>query len=334
MTSLTEQLSAVRQSQWNTQLDLIGRLGSRTLDRSEQLIELNIKTSRASVEQAAGVVKQLFEVREPRDLFALGAHAQDQWQQLFSYGRALMGIAAGAGDVAAAQVPTLRLLPAPVADVPTTPSQVAGQAAIAVAEAATVAGEMAGAATDIGGAVTDAALDAVLDAGADVAPVAEPAIAPSIDTLKADVAAVEDAVSDPIVSAESSTTSVAEAVTDAADATASTAAVAPDTDAAAPVIAVEAHPAPVQSVEAVLEDAIADANVAAALPAKAKPLVEALHDATHAQAGIAHPLASTVPLASAGHVELPHVTPADHAPAVPSQGPAAATRERRTTKRK
>ena len=295
MTSLTEQLSAVRQSQWNAQLDLINRLGSRTLDRSEQLIELNIKTSRASVEQAAGVVKQLLDVRAPRDLFALGAQAQDGWQQMFAYGRALMGIATGARDDVIVQAPALRLLPAPLADVPSLPSQAADQLVIAVADATTVAGEIAGAAADVGAAVAEAAVDAVEHAE----PVAEPVVAPVVEAAKADVAATQDAVSDvvsdamsdAVAAAESATASSADAATQAVDATASAA----EALTTAPALVVEAHPAPDHTAEAALDAALADTNGDTALPAKAKPLVEALHDATHAAAGIAHPLAATLP---------------------------------------
>jgi hypothetical protein len=50
MTSFSEQLSAVRKSQWEAQLDVFRALSQRALDSAEQLIALNMKTSRASVE--------------------------------------------------------------------------------------------------------------------------------------------------------------------------------------------------------------------------------------------------------------------------------------------
>src|SRR5206468_9616654 len=95
MTSFTEQLSAVRQSQWDAQLDMFRQLSSRALDSTEQLIALNMKASRASMEQAAGTVKHLLEAKDPRDLFALGSATQGQWHQMFDYGRELLGIATG-----------------------------------------------------------------------------------------------------------------------------------------------------------------------------------------------------------------------------------------------
>src|SRR4051812_7487137 len=95
MTSISEQFSAVRQSQWETQLDMFRQLSNRALDNTEQLIALNMRASRASIEQASGTVKQLLEVSNPGDLVAVGTAAQGQWHQLFAYGRELLGIATG-----------------------------------------------------------------------------------------------------------------------------------------------------------------------------------------------------------------------------------------------
>lgn len=164
MTSLTEQLSAVRQSQWEAQLDIFRRLSSSALDSTEQLIALNMKTSRASMEQAAGAIKHLLEAKDPRDLFTIGSVAQGQWHQLFDYSRELLGIATGmrgswSALPQAALAAPLRLIPAPTANIPTTPAQVAEQAAIAAADAATVTGEICAAAIDIGSAMTEAALE-------------------------------------------------------------------------------------------------------------------------------------------------------------------------------
>jgi hypothetical protein len=165
MTSLSEQLSAVRKSQWEAQLDMFRAMSKRALDSAEQLIALNMKTSRASVEQATGAFKQLLEITNPRDLVAIGSSAQGQWQQFFSYGRELLGIAAGTHErawtteQASMLPPPLQLVPA-TANVPTSMSQMMEQAAIATADATTVGSEIARAAVDTGSALTEAALDA------------------------------------------------------------------------------------------------------------------------------------------------------------------------------
>jgi len=159
-------LSAVRKSQWEAQLDVFRALSKRALDSAEQLIALNMKTSRASVEQATGTFKQLLEVSNPRDLVAIGSTAQGQWQQFFSYGRELLGIATGTHertwttDLVSTLTNPLQLATAATANVPTSVPQMMEQAAIATADAATVNSEIARAAVDTGSALTEAALDA------------------------------------------------------------------------------------------------------------------------------------------------------------------------------
>jgi len=166
MTSLSEQLSAVRKSQWEAQLDVFRALSKRALDSAEQLIALNMKTSRASVEQATGTFKQLLEVSNPRDLVAIGSTAQGQLQQFFTYGRELLGIATGTHerawttDLASTLTNPLQLVTAAMANVPTSVPQFMEQAAIATADATTVGSEIARAAVDTGSALTEAALDA------------------------------------------------------------------------------------------------------------------------------------------------------------------------------
>ena len=166
MTTFSEQLSAVRKSQWEAQLDVFRALSKRALDSAEQLIALNMKTSRASVEQATGTFKQLLEVSNPRDLVAIGSAAQGQWQQIFTYGRELLGIATGTHerawttDLASTLTNPLQLVTAATANVPTSVPQMMEQAAIATADAATVNSEIARAAVDTGSALTEAALDA------------------------------------------------------------------------------------------------------------------------------------------------------------------------------
>jgi phasin family protein len=169
MTLLSDQLSAVRQAQFEAQLDMFSKLTSKALESVGQLAALNMRASRASMEQAAGTMKHILEVRDPRDLFALGSVAQGQWNTVFSYGRELFGLAAG-GRVMPGALPLLAAT-APTANVPTSFSQVMEQASIATADAATITGEIAAAAVDIGAAHAEAALDAAV---AEDVPPAEP----------------------------------------------------------------------------------------------------------------------------------------------------------------
>jgi hypothetical protein len=191
MTSFSEQLSAVRKSQWEAQLDVFRALSQRAIDSAEQLIALNMKTSRASVEQATGTFKQLLEITNPRDFLAIGTTAQGQWQQFFSYGRELLGIAAGTHERSWSTQQPLQLVPAATANIPTSVPQILEQAAIATAEATTVTSEIARAAADTGNALAEAALDAGKQAVAPAAPQAEPPAPEPITTTVTEAVSAE-----------------------------------------------------------------------------------------------------------------------------------------------
>jgi hypothetical protein len=202
MTSLSEQLSAVRKSQWEAQLDVFRALSKRALDSAEQLIALNMKTSRASVEQATGTFKQLLEITNPRDLLTIGSSAQGQWQQFFSYGRELLGIAAGTHERAWSTQASLQLVPAATANIPTSVPQFLEQAAIATADAATVNSEIVGAAVDTSCAMAEAVLDAGAQAISRTEEAAAPAPEPLTTTVTEAVTAEPEApVADPVETA-------------------------------------------------------------------------------------------------------------------------------------
>jgi hypothetical protein len=191
MTPFSDQLSAVRQAQLQAQLDIFRTLTSRALDSAGQIAVLNMRTSRASLEQAADTMKHLLEARDPRDLLAFGSAAQGQWHTLFSYGRELFGLAVGARALPA--IPLLGA-PAPTANVPTTYAQAVEQASIAADAAKTITGEIAAAAVDIGAAQAEAVIDAGKVARKQAAPAAEAARESAIGPAEAQLAAAEAAV--------------------------------------------------------------------------------------------------------------------------------------------
>jgi phasin family protein len=165
---LTEQFSAVRNIQLEAQLDVFRALSTRALDNAGQLFALNLKLSRQSVEQATGAVRRLLDARDPRDLLALGTATQDQWQQLFSYGREVFGIAAGAPALnwiaSPAPAPQLSAPPAP-------PAQAAPlQAGDKVADAGTVAKAEAAIEAAIADDVPPIAANPVAEAFQEIAP--------------------------------------------------------------------------------------------------------------------------------------------------------------------
>jgi phasin family protein len=190
MTRFSDQLTAVRQAQLEAQLDMFRTLSTRALERAGQIAALNVRTTRTSMEQAAGTMKHLLEAREPRDLFALGSAAQDQWQNLFSYGRELFGLAVGTRA-------------APTANLPTSYTQAMEQASIATADATTITSEIAAAAADTGAALAEAAIDAGTVAKPRAAPAQQqPANEAAAARLAEAEAAIETAIADEVPPAE------------------------------------------------------------------------------------------------------------------------------------
>jgi phasin family protein len=96
MASIPEQFSEARKWQFETQLKLFRALTTQVFESTERVIALNIDTSRAAVERSSTAVKQLLSINDPRDLFTLGSHGQEQLEQMLAYGRELFSIAAGA----------------------------------------------------------------------------------------------------------------------------------------------------------------------------------------------------------------------------------------------
>jgi phasin family protein len=96
MTSISDQMSAVRNRQFDAQLDFMRAMTAQAFATAEQVLALNINTSRASVERTANTVRHLFSITDPRDLFSVGSHTQEQMSSLLAYSRELMSIAADA----------------------------------------------------------------------------------------------------------------------------------------------------------------------------------------------------------------------------------------------
>jgi phasin family protein len=194
MTLLSDQLTAVRQAQWEAQLDMFRKMTASALDSAGQIAALNMRTSRASVEQVTGTLKHMLEARDPRDLFALGSAAQDQLHTLFSYSRELFGLTVGGRSLPGA-IPLLAA-PAPTANIPASYAQVVEQASIATNAAATITSEIAAAAVDTGAALSEAAIDVGSVARAapepQAAPAPEPQAAPAPAEPQQQAAPAED----------------------------------------------------------------------------------------------------------------------------------------------
>lgn len=114
MTSLPEQFQAARQTQLDRQFSLLRALGDGVLDRTSRVLALNLDLSRATVEHSSSTVRQLFAVRDPRDLLTIGAQSQRQLRTMFDYGHELFNIAAGLRG-AALQTWSVQAAPVPAA---------------------------------------------------------------------------------------------------------------------------------------------------------------------------------------------------------------------------
>ena len=114
MSTLPEQFSAASKSQVQAQLDFIESFGTRAFDGAAKLIALNIGAGRAAVDSSSAALRQLAEVRDPRDLLALAKGTQD-FSKLMDYGREWFSIVA---DVQAGMFKATAAAPVSVAAAP------------------------------------------------------------------------------------------------------------------------------------------------------------------------------------------------------------------------
>ena len=97
MTSLPEQFSAARLTQLDNGFNLMRSFSDEAFERTSRVFALQFEASRNAVEQSTTAMRQLLEVRDPRDLLAFGTQSQQNLRTLFDYSRALFGIATGTG---------------------------------------------------------------------------------------------------------------------------------------------------------------------------------------------------------------------------------------------
>ncbi|WP_256078412.1 TIGR01841 family phasin [Massilia sp. YIM B04103] len=90
MSSITEQLSAATKTQLESQLNILNNIASTTFDGAQQVIALNLSTTKASVENSAAAAKQLLEAKDTGDLLSLVQ--APGFDRLFAYGRELFAI--------------------------------------------------------------------------------------------------------------------------------------------------------------------------------------------------------------------------------------------------
>ena len=93
MSTLHDQFSQAGKAQVETQLDFVRQFSSKLVESTEQVLALNLSTSRASFEQSADGLRKLFAATSPRELIDLSARPQAGFDTLLSYGSQLFNIA-------------------------------------------------------------------------------------------------------------------------------------------------------------------------------------------------------------------------------------------------
>lgn len=98
MFAIPEQFSNATKASLESQFALMSSLTAKTFEGMEKLVELNLSTARATLENSSAVTRQLLGAKDPQEFFAVGAaQAQPAAEKALTYGRQLASIAAGAG---------------------------------------------------------------------------------------------------------------------------------------------------------------------------------------------------------------------------------------------
>jgi phasin family protein len=147
MSTLPEQFSAARKSQVEAQINFFQNYATSAVENVEKLVALNLRTTRASLQQSSYAVQQLLAAKDPRDLIALTTQSQERFEHMLAYGRQLFSIATSSqaailkqatpvvAPPVAIEAPALAPLKAPML----APASTAAPAAVPAAKAKPVA---------------------------------------------------------------------------------------------------------------------------------------------------------------------------------------------------
>lgn len=125
MFSIAEQFSTATKSQLESQLKIINSLASTAVSSAEQVIALNLHTTKATVEKSSSTAKQLMQAKDPQEFIKLSTSQPPSFEGLIAYSSELFSIAskaqaelmrvAGEQVKGAPAVPALKLAPPIVA---------------------------------------------------------------------------------------------------------------------------------------------------------------------------------------------------------------------------
>jgi phasin family protein len=115
--TLPDKFAEASKQQLASHIDFFQTLTSRMFENAQRILDLNLQTTRAALDQTTGVARQLAAARDPRDLLALRAQSQQQVDAVLAYSRKLFEIAnkpvAAPEPAAAAPVPEAKIDTAP-----------------------------------------------------------------------------------------------------------------------------------------------------------------------------------------------------------------------------
>lgn len=97
MFPVSEQFSTASKAQLAAQLTLLDALSNKTFESIEKIVDLNLDTAKASLEESHAAVKQFLTAKDTQEWLSLSAaYAQPNAEKALAYGRRLAGIASGA----------------------------------------------------------------------------------------------------------------------------------------------------------------------------------------------------------------------------------------------
>jgi phasin family protein len=98
MFAFPEQFSNATKANLDSQFALFTALTSKTFEGMEKLVDLNLNTAKAALENSSAAARQLLAAKDPQEFFSLTAsQAQPSAEKALSYSRQLASIAADTG---------------------------------------------------------------------------------------------------------------------------------------------------------------------------------------------------------------------------------------------
>jgi phasin family protein len=99
MFAFPEQFSNATKANLESQFALLSALTSKTFEGVEKLVELNISTAKAALENSSANARQLLAAKDAQEFFSLSAsQAQPNAEKALSYSRQVASIAADTGS--------------------------------------------------------------------------------------------------------------------------------------------------------------------------------------------------------------------------------------------